>query len=1348
MVRIRGCAALLLGLVCVFASAQTNRGSISGTVKDQSGGMIAGASITVVNAGTNETRHLKSTAQGEFTVTDLEPVMYNITVEAQGFKKELIRSVKVDTASVASIVATLQPGSISTEITVTAEAATVNTESGTTSATITQREIRDAPLVNRSVLDLALTLPNVSGDAGTENPSIVSVTTCPGCNLSVNGGRPLSTLMMVDGVNNTGISLARTMVSFSPEVTQEFTVLSSAYSSEYGDTGGGVIMVTTKSGTNDFRGLAEWYNRNPAFSAAPFTQASANRPVATLKYNQFHGSVGGPVWIPKIYNGKNKTFFFVAFEPNYRRDRLDQYGLLPTAGMRSGDFSGLVNTASGWLPQGVATQFASIAPSAVTANTSVIYQNYNLVNGNQFTLIPVPASGSTYQPFPNNVIPTAMMDATALKSMQYIAPAGAYYLNSNGLISNAYLPRQLAQDEKRLTFRVDHIISERDRIYGRYTGSPIIKIQGTPLSQTTNGAEYSYAKQVMTAWTHTLSPTQFNDLRLDYTRGRFSNTVDPTWDPTTGANLNTELGLPTITKGGLPIFGGLFPGSSLGGGSSTATGLGSGGSTSVEDHEERYGVTDIYYWTHGKMNWKFGAEGSRSLQNVIPLFAAYGGSYAFAANQTSASGSSTTSGAAFASFDLGVPSTSPTLRNVEIPYYYRWMNYAGFVQNDWRVRSNLTFNLGLRYDLEGPRTEKYNNQGYFDLTQTQSMALPTPLTLQDGEVIKSALVPAFVFAGRNGVSPNLTPSNKTEFEPRFGFAWNPDFLKSHNLVVRGGYTISHVPLSGLTRLPAPDFGATNTFAVGGLNATTGAIVQSATANPNNIMRLGENPPLLSPVSVAAAVNAPANGVVTTNSLYYQQGAGAYAISQDFHSPYVQNWNLTLSWQTTKNTTIELSYVGNKGTHLFMPHEDINPKDIPLVQAQIAQGVSTTTTIADPLGRKNPATGALLQVQNGSLGSPYLGFSSLYVLYDASANSIRHGGYVNVIHRSGNLTFTANYTYAKSIDDASSAGGDKNVLTPVGGQTDGQIAFGGTRNNDRSVSTFDQRHVINGTAYYQVPFGRGQKYAANLWKPADILLGGWAVSGIARMFSGFPMMPTIADTNQLGDLTHTARPDIVPGVPLINPLWDRSCPAGNNCQPYLNPAAFERPALGALGTAPRTLDSVRGPWDQTFDVSIQKDFKIGEKGRKVQFRVDLLNALNHPIFRVFPNNAGGTDLFNAAPTATDPTTAEYNAWATLNGQPAATSAGTSGSAGDLLYQSINANINKNRVGGVAAGALPVNFFTVPLPSNFFGTNMNTFDIRTIDGYKLFRLRQQWNTSGGDLYQVGVARYIQFGIKFFF
>jgi hypothetical protein len=894
----------------------------------------------------------------------------------------------------------------------------------------------------------------------------------------------------------------------------------------------------------------------------------------------------------------------------------------------------------------------------------------------------------------------------------------------------------LKQNETRYTVRVDHIFSSNNRIYGRYSITPIVKIQGTPVSPTNNGALYSWGRQAMIADTHTFGPTLINDIRINYTRGRFSNTVDPRWDPYSGANLNTELGLPSITRGGLPTFSGLFPGSSLGGGGSTATGFGGAGSTNVENREERYAFTDIVYKVHGNMSLKFGVDMSHALQNVIPLYGAFGGIYPFSNLQTNSTGTSAgTGGSPWASFMLGVVNGNVTMRNVQVPYYYRWNAGAAFIQNDWKVRRGLTLNIGLRYGLQFPRTEKYNNQGVFRPDLAQEVALPSPLRLSDGSTLTKAINVPFAFSGLGNNSRYLTPPQYRDFEPRFGFAWQPRFLAERRLVLRGGYGLSHAPIGGFTMLPNPDFSATAGFA---------STVPSSTANPSYVMRLGENPTTLTPVTPQQQVfgksGPPANGLSFDNGLYYQQSFGGYAVSQTYHTPYVNNWNLTLSWQANSSTTIEVAYNGSMGIHLFMGPENINPKNSAVISAQLANNVNTTATVPDPLGRKNPLTGATLAIQNGTLGSPYLGFSTLNLWYDASGNSIRHAGYVSVVHRVANgLTFTANYTMAKSIDTASSAGGDKNVLTSVGGQVGGQVMFGGTRANDRSVSTYDQRHNIRGTVLYDLPFGKGRRFGSNLWRPAEFVLGGWTVTSLVSMNTGFPYMPYLADTNQLGDTTHTIRPDIVAGAELKNPNWRRSCPTGTGCEPYVNPSAFMRPALGSLGTAPRTLDSVRGPWQQRFDGSIQKSFRLGEGKRRLQFRVDALNVLNHPVFAVYPNNGGGAD-YMGAPSTANLTTANYNTWAAANGQPA-----YSTTAGTALYNQIVSMVNAQKN---ASGVLPADFYRVQLPSGFYGRQPSSFDITTLSGYKLYQLRTAYVTSFGTLYNSNTPRYLQFGVKLYF
>src|SRR3989440_5348560 len=383
---IRVIALILISVIGV--SGQTNKGAISGTVVDSNKASVPGATVTITNLGTGQKVTVTTPETGSFTVQSLDPVVYSVLVEVKGFKKAVLDKVKVDTASTAQANIMLETGSISEQVVVTAEAAMVNTESGTTSHTITTRQLQDVPLNNRSVLDLALTAPNVVGDAGSEDPGVSADQPVPGFNLSLNGGRAGSTAILADGVNNTGVGIARAVVSFTPETVQEFTVQTSAFSAEFGNTSGGVINATTKSGTNQFNGVALWYHRNPKFNATPFTIGTAPRPSNNLRYNQVSVTVGGPIFLPRfgeggktLYNGKNRSFFFFAYEPRWRKDFVTSTGLLPDAAQLSGNFNNLVRTSSGIVPASVAAQFG--LTSVGNAN---IYQQFVLVGGR---LIPI-----------------------------------------------------------------------------------------------------------------------------------------------------------------------------------------------------------------------------------------------------------------------------------------------------------------------------------------------------------------------------------------------------------------------------------------------------------------------------------------------------------------------------------------------------------------------------------------------------------------------------------------------------------------------------------------------------------------------------------------------------------------------------------------------------------------------------------------------------------------------------------------------------------------------------------------------------------------------------------------------
>ena len=1378
----------VLGLSII---GQTNRGGISGVVTDINGAVVPGATITVTNIGTNQSSKVIASNTGAFTINSLDPVEYNLLAEAPNFKKAIVKNVKVDTATVQSVSIILEAGNFSETVNVQANDVLINSDSGATSSTINEMQLRELPLSNRSVLDLATTVANVSGDAGSEDAEVTSGQPSPGYNLSLNGGRPGGTSILADGVNNTGVGIGRAIVSLTPETVQEFTVQTSAYSAEFGNTSGGVINATGKTGTNALRGTALWYTRNPKTNAQPYRIGTTPRTPNNLRYNQVSLTVGGPIYLPRVgeggpylYDGHNRSFFFFAYEPRWRKDFVTVTTLLPTAAQMSGDFRGLTRTVSGWVPSAVATQFGQ-----TSTGPSAIYQQFTLQNGRlvpivlqtgfqycqygdpRATLNPAgqPQCSAATNAAPNdalNVLPSNFIDPMAPRILAYMPTPGGYFLD-NGLIRNYLVNRQVTQNETRYTLRLDHNVTKSNKLGFRYTAVPSVGVRdfGTDVNGSTG--VYSDAKQILISDDHIFSAGLVNNLRVSYTRGLFSEDFSPTFSIVGGRNLATELGLPSLTQGGLP----LFQISADSGTNAAFADIGSSGSTNNYNKEERYNIDEMLYWTHGNMGWKFGVSLSNSKLNVIPFFGASGGRWEFRTLNTSSNRSTTAAngGIPLASLLLGVPN-AVQVRPLLLDYNYYWEAGAAFVQNDWKVRPNLTVNLGLRYSLQLPRAERNNQQGVFrtdlaqniPLTAAQQTAIITglgitPATANYAQIVAmlptSVQNPVFALAGYGGRSKYLVPVDKKDFEPRFGFAYSPRFFKwmeNRSMVLRGGYGISHAPLTGNNRLPNPDFGgfqAVSTVLTTGTTPTAACpslptpCASSGAIDPTQPVRLTGNVPLQGGGTfqqvLTNTLGLTSDGLVTLNSLaipgFATVGSGSGAI------PYTQNWNLSLSFELTKNMMVEFAYTGNKGTHLYMPNQNLNPRSTSFVELLEASNVNAETTFADPLARKN-TLGATIAIQRNSVVSPYFGYNILNQYINPSATSIYHGAYVEVKRRfSKGFLFTSNYTFGKSIDDASDSTPDVRVLTT--GTTLGQAYYGAPRSGDRAVSAFDLRHNFNNTFVWELPVGRKRWLLSKAPGWVDAFIGGWSTSGVFRLQGGQPFTPFITDTNRLGGVNRSVRMNLVEGVPLKNPLYTSACTVGAGCEPWVNPAAFMRPAKGSLGNSPRTL-SIRGPVQQYFDLSIQKTWDLpfigGEGKRRINFRVDMLNAFNKPVYRL--NNTGNTPFgFGTLPTETPVTLAEYNAWAAFNGRPAAT-----GAADPALLAVQNLTIN-NRL---PSGAIPLNFYSVPVPQGFASANPNSFDITTLQGMKLYRLRQTYDANFGTLFAVPNPRYIQFGIRVFF
>ena len=1315
--------AVILFLVAGTAAAQTNKGGLAGTVFDETGAVVAAAKVIITNLSTGETIELTTSQGGAFSAPLLDPVEYRVAVESPGFKPSVLSRVKVDTASTATVKVTLKVGAVTSEVSVSAEAPLINRASGTPGQTITERQIVEMPLNNRSVLDLALTVGNVTGDTGTEDPEMGSGIPTPGFNLFVNGGRAGSTSILSDGARNTGVGLGRAVVTFSPDTVREFTVQTSNFSAEYGQTGGGVINMSTKSGSNRYDALIYWYHRNPALNAAPFTTASVNRPEANRRQHQFGLTFGGPVAIPKKvfggYDGHNRTFFFASYEPRYYYDSNPTNTLVPTEAMRHGDFRNLVSVPGGATTRDVAERLG------LQWQPLILYNQFELV-GNQLRRITLPPNGS-FPEFPNNIIPANMLDPVSQDLLKYLPPAGDYFLDTDGSLRNYADTSFIKNLEQRATLRLDHHLPHANTLTGRYTQVPIRGDRGRGNFQVgrdevnTGGTDYSWSRQVLLTDSHVLSSRMFNELRLNYTYGRFTRNFPPGFDAMTGRNLSTELGLPSLTPGGLPEF-------TTGGGS-----IGWSQSQQNENAEHTYGIADTLSWVRGNRTWKFGIDLLQQRLKTIPMFGASGGRYEFARNTTLTNSALTngSGGLGFAQFLLGVYNQA-TLRDSLIPYYYQWNSAAGFVQNDWRVRPNLTLNAGLRYSLQLPRTEKYDRQGAFLPALAKEFPLPQPMTLPTGQVVTSALVPPFGYSGRGGRSRYIVPIDWNGWEPRFGFAWTPGFGWNHSerLVVRGGYGLSHAPLTGQGRNPSPDFAS----------GTTTYGFNTRVADPAFVARICCNKPLWVPKTVDQVLNIPSDGLLYLDGIT----VAAAAVSPNARVPAVHSWSTTFAYELSRNTAVELTYNGSRGVHLFLPPINLNPVPFELSEAYIGQGLDPLSNVADPLGRRDQ-NGNVIAFSQGYLGTKYLGFEGLNVMLDARARSLYHGGTVSLRRRhSGGLSYTVNYTYGKSLDNASDSGGVRFTdFNPV--RTNGHVSFGAPLSSDWSVSTFDVKHSASASVLYDLPFGKGRAHLASAPGFVQALAGGWSFSGVGRIQAGVPLVVVLRDDNRLGveGNPRAIRPDLVPGVSLRNPRWSHDCPVGQECEPYFNPAAFMRPAKGTLGNAPRTLDNARWPAQQFLDVSLQKNFAIGAKTeRRFQVRVDAINVLNHPVFK-FGRDSDNGEIF-ALPNEALLTTAQFNAWAAFNGKPPAGTA-----EGDRLRALADQVVLAGRMPGTTV--LARDFFHVPVPEGFHSMDANRFDVTTADGFKLYRLRQaytpdRWGYLGARAPYT--PRFVQVALKIYF
>ena len=720
---------LFIGMIVLLAStklsAQEATGTISGMIADSSGAAVPGAAVEVQNVRTNLSRRTETDGRGEYTIPALQPGLYNLTVTKDGFKKAVYSNIQLQVNQVATVNGALELGTVTESVTVQGAAALVQSETVTVGQVVDTRKIEELPLNGRQFLQLTTLVPGtISGytrDASRQGGRRSLL------NIAVSGGRTEFNNYVLDGVQNTDENFGTYVVSPSVDALQEFKVQTSSYSAQYGRGGAGQINIITKSGTNQVHGTAFEFLRNSNLDAKNYFDRP-DRPIPPFKQNQFGATLGGPIYVPKVYNGTDKTFFFFDYEGFRIRQALTQVSTVALPAQRAGDFS----------------------TSGVT-----IYDPRNLQAGAR-------------SPFLNNAIPQGRLDPTSQYLLQFLpAPnlpgASDNYLSNEGLSTN----------DDQFTGRLDHKIGSNDTLFGRYTFSD--ESTFNPGVFPGIGTVVNVRGQLLSVGeTHVFGPRTVNEFRFGF--NRLSNallqqnafTLDAVGQAgIAGLSRNPiDFGIPGVGVQGITSWGDqTFAYPSL-----------------LRDNVFQY--IDNLSLIRGRHTFNLGAEIRRfQYANFANNLAR--GSYSFANPLfTSNPASPTGTGAGMADFLLGVPhSAEGSVGDASIYDFRNSWNF--YVQDDIHVSRKLTLNMGLRYEYNPYPYEKYDRIEALDFSTNP----PTIVRAGSGDPyffyprnVNLNGIP-YVRDGRFGRS--LLEADKKNFGPRVGFAYS----LTPKTVIRSAYGI-------------------------------------------------------------------------------------------------------------------------------------------------------------------------------------------------------------------------------------------------------------------------------------------------------------------------------------------------------------------------------------------------------------------------------------------------------------------------------------------------------------------------------------------------------------------------------
>ena len=737
MFRKHGFILLMAAASAVVCRAQVEQGAIVGAVTDQSGASVPNAKVTVTNTETQVAASSETNGQGNYAFPFLPNGSYTVSAEKAGFATERVTGITLRVGLTATINLTLKPGTIQQEVTITANAALLDEQSSSQGNVVSAQQITQLPLSGRNPYSLLTLAPGVTPTGNSGTGPIIS------------GGRSNTSGVLFDGQETRNTSTNDIVYTPPLETVAEFKVITNNFSAEYGRSGGGILTAAGRSGTNSLHGSAYEFFRNNVLNANGWTNNRNGLPRNPVRHNEYGFAVGGPVYLPKVYDGKNRTFFFFNFEQIPDRSPDNITANVPTAAQRTGDFS---QTFSG------STQIKIYDPA---------------------TTIPNPNVPGSYirSPFPNNQIPASRIDPTAANLLQY------YPLPTLGGITNNYaVAATRASKQTRYYGRVDENIGTKNRLFFRYgiTYSPANTPTYTAVAFPGEGTNCNEGKSNSTPWvagisdTVTFRPNLIGEFRVSYTRQL--NTCDPRgdgFDP-------TKLGLPSyVRNASSDVRFPLFEPTDL-------TSIGPARASHYTDAENTPEAQAHVTWLKGAHSIKSGIDYLFLAFNIFrPDYPS--GDFQFSRAYTQGpdpSVASATAGYGLATMLLGAPTGGSFTVGPSLAASQR--SYNIYLQDDWKIARNLTLNLGARWEYQSPYNERYNHLAYFDPNAVD------PITGLKG-----------VLSFTNPNHRYQSNPNQTDIAPRVGLAYT--FMR--NTVFRAGYGMFYLPGSGGVGASPGDLGS-------------------------------------------------------------------------------------------------------------------------------------------------------------------------------------------------------------------------------------------------------------------------------------------------------------------------------------------------------------------------------------------------------------------------------------------------------------------------------------------------------------------------------------------------------------